>query len=321
MGGYRYGFNGQEKSTEVGNSNYTAEFWEYDSRIGRRWNLDPKPIEGISSYSVMGNNPISNIDPDGDLFFGLFGSTSEQRQAAKAFVKENGGEVRNRLSSNIHVNYDRQQLFSDESGNIGFEVINSDQHFKSNGLPETGSILLDNWNERRLEAFKQGRNLSVDADGNEQQEIFYDGIKPDYTIESFLIPVPKGLNLLYHGTVGGVLKTKLGVKVLGEAAKKLNTYTARAVEAGFAGNVSQRVKAGLFVQLNHNVPRLLNGKNWATLYSTGSATIIGRTWQNQAIGLGLLNTVGGGTLGALNYNKSINSPFSPYDPNLMYENP
>ena len=40
---YRYGFNGQEKDNEVygeGNS-YTAEFWEYDPRLGRRWNCDP----------------------------------------------------------------------------------------------------------------------------------------------------------------------------------------------------------------------------------------------------------------------------------------
>ncbi|WP_290711350.1 hypothetical protein, partial [Flavihumibacter sp. CACIAM 22H1] len=40
---YRYGFNGQEMSNEingVGNS-YTAEFWEYDPRLGRRWNIDP----------------------------------------------------------------------------------------------------------------------------------------------------------------------------------------------------------------------------------------------------------------------------------------
>ncbi|WP_147320148.1 RHS repeat-associated core domain-containing protein [Chitinophaga silvisoli] len=320
--GYRYGFNGQERSDDIkgeGNS-YTAQFWEYDPSTGRRWNLDPKPIEGISSYLVLGNNPISNIDPDGDLFFGLFGSTSEQRQAAKVFVKENGGEVRDRLSRNIHVNYDRQQLFSDESGNIGFEVINSNQHFKSNGLPETGSILLDNWNERRLEAFKLGRNLSIDEKGNEQQVIFYDGIKQDYTIESFLIPVPKGLNLLYHGTIGGVMKSELGKKVMGDAAKKLNTFTARAVEAGFTGTASKRVKAGFFVQLNHNIPRLLSGKNWSILYNSGKAAIVARTWQNQAIGLGLSNIVGGGALGTLNFNKSINSPLSPYDPNLMYKN-
>jgi hypothetical protein len=35
---YRYGFNGMEKDVEVaGNQNiYTAAFWEYDARLGRR---------------------------------------------------------------------------------------------------------------------------------------------------------------------------------------------------------------------------------------------------------------------------------------------
>ena len=65
---YRYGFNGQEKDDEIkgaGNS-YTAEFWEYDPRIGRRWNLDPKPTIGVSQYSTFSNNPIWFSDPLGD---------------------------------------------------------------------------------------------------------------------------------------------------------------------------------------------------------------------------------------------------------------
>lgn len=66
-GSYRYGFNGQEKSDEIageGNHN-TAEYWEYDTRIGRRWNLDPMPQISKSDYSVFSNNPIINIDPNG----------------------------------------------------------------------------------------------------------------------------------------------------------------------------------------------------------------------------------------------------------------
>jgi hypothetical protein len=65
---YRYGFNGQEKTDEIagaGNHN-TAEFWEYDTRIGRRWSLDPKPTVGISEYSVFKNSPILLFDPLGD---------------------------------------------------------------------------------------------------------------------------------------------------------------------------------------------------------------------------------------------------------------
>ena len=64
-GAYRYGFNGQEKSTEINPSgdHYTAEFWEYDSRIGRRWNRDR--VYKHSPYEVLGSNPIWNIDPNG----------------------------------------------------------------------------------------------------------------------------------------------------------------------------------------------------------------------------------------------------------------
>ncbi len=66
--GYRFGFNGQEKDNEIyGDGNATtALFWEYDPRIGRRWNLDPQPQESISDYTVLENSPLINIDILGD---------------------------------------------------------------------------------------------------------------------------------------------------------------------------------------------------------------------------------------------------------------
>jgi RHS repeat-associated protein len=62
---YRYGMNGQEKDDEIANGVYTAEYWEYDSRLGRRWNPDPvvKPFE--SPYACFRNNPIHYSDPSG----------------------------------------------------------------------------------------------------------------------------------------------------------------------------------------------------------------------------------------------------------------
>lgn len=67
-GQYRYGFNGQEQDDEVyenGNLN-TAEFWGYDTRLGRRWNLDIvlKPWE--TPYSTFGDNPILYQDLKGN---------------------------------------------------------------------------------------------------------------------------------------------------------------------------------------------------------------------------------------------------------------
>lgn len=63
---YRYGFNGQEKVDEIGTSHYTALYWEYDSKIGRRWNRDPVVKSWQSDYACFSNNPIMRIDPLGD---------------------------------------------------------------------------------------------------------------------------------------------------------------------------------------------------------------------------------------------------------------
>jgi hypothetical protein len=66
---YRYGFNGQMKSEEINGeeNHYTAEFWEYDSRTGRRWNLEPlaSQFPELSPYATNNNNPVLNSDPNG----------------------------------------------------------------------------------------------------------------------------------------------------------------------------------------------------------------------------------------------------------------
>lgn len=63
---YRYSINGQEKELELNENITTAEYWEYDSRIARRWNVDPVPDETQSPYAVFDNNPIAVTDVDGD---------------------------------------------------------------------------------------------------------------------------------------------------------------------------------------------------------------------------------------------------------------
>jgi hypothetical protein len=65
VGGYRYGMNGQEKDDEIFAGAMTAEFWEYDSRTGRRWNTDPISYPWQSPYATFNGNPIYYADPDG----------------------------------------------------------------------------------------------------------------------------------------------------------------------------------------------------------------------------------------------------------------
>lgn len=63
--GYRFTFQGQEGDDEISGvkgSHLTAEFWEYDSRVARRWNVDPVIKYHESSYSAFSLNPIRFID-------------------------------------------------------------------------------------------------------------------------------------------------------------------------------------------------------------------------------------------------------------------
>jgi hypothetical protein len=66
---YRYSINGQEKESELNENITTAQFWEYDSRIGRRWNIDPVTKDDESPYLTFGGNPIVMMDPDGDDWY------------------------------------------------------------------------------------------------------------------------------------------------------------------------------------------------------------------------------------------------------------
>ena len=68
MGGYRYFFNGQEADNEAlgDGASFSAEFWQYDSRLGKRWNVDPKNQRSNSVYSCFTNNPMWLVDADGD---------------------------------------------------------------------------------------------------------------------------------------------------------------------------------------------------------------------------------------------------------------
>ena len=49
-----------------GNGNLnTAEFWEYDPRLGRRWDVDPVVKSYEASYVAFSDNPLIYVDPTG----------------------------------------------------------------------------------------------------------------------------------------------------------------------------------------------------------------------------------------------------------------
>ena len=64
--GYKYSINGQEKSDELGENLTSALYWEYDSRISKRWNIDPKQKVNESPFLCFSGNPILLSDILGD---------------------------------------------------------------------------------------------------------------------------------------------------------------------------------------------------------------------------------------------------------------
>ena len=60
---YRYGMNSQEKVDEISGSgnHYTATHWEYDPRLGRRWNQDPKPNPTIISPKIIFRSQLNSV--------------------------------------------------------------------------------------------------------------------------------------------------------------------------------------------------------------------------------------------------------------------
>jgi len=89
---YEFGMNGQLKDDEVFEGAYSAEYWMYDSRLGRRWNIDPRPNPSISVYACFANNPIWFSDVYGDSAVGSSAPTQAEVQKGDGpyqFAKRN----------------------------------------------------------------------------------------------------------------------------------------------------------------------------------------------------------------------------------------
>ena len=99
---YRYGFNGQEKDNEVYGlgASYSAEFWQYDARLGRRWNLEPRPNPSISPFATFANNPIVYSDVLGDTVRGNNATSAERMLSTiqSSFSGDNAANLRNLFS-------------------------------------------------------------------------------------------------------------------------------------------------------------------------------------------------------------------------------
>jgi RHS repeat-associated protein len=101
----RHTYSGKEKDEETGYSYFGTRYYSSEESI---WlSVDPlsDKYPSMSAYMYVGGSPINIIDPDGNYLFGLFGSTKEQREAAKSFQSKHGGEIVNFHKKSICVSY------------------------------------------------------------------------------------------------------------------------------------------------------------------------------------------------------------------------
>jgi len=76
-------------------TDYTATFWEYDARLGRRWSVDPVVKHSESPYATFAGNPIWYNDPNGDDPGG--DGDKKNSDCAKCKAPTNGTEKNERL--------------------------------------------------------------------------------------------------------------------------------------------------------------------------------------------------------------------------------
>ena len=128
MGGYRYFFNGQEADNEVLGEgvSLTAEFWQYDSRLGRRWNVDPVFKEYESPYTCFAGNPV--------WFADRFG-------ADIGWVEDSDGNVfwdeKTNSLEDFNLNY---------ADKVGFQYVSDIDNYTSYSLPNgDGKLIMNRW--------------------------------------------------------------------------------------------------------------------------------------------------------------------------------
>jgi hypothetical protein len=281
-GRYVYGYNTQEKVDEVSGSgnHYTAEFWEYDTRVVTRWNVDPVTFPWQSPYVINNNNPIYYYDPNG--LWGKKGRAErKQIEAKKKLGDDRVGEVFNRNEG------------TDKKPDWGFHIFseNKDKHTRSDDSKGSDEIVLRAYKpEASIFSSKEYKNAQGGGGGNSNNTGF-GGFNQG--------------NVDFAGSVGGGLTTVFG------AASHYSGFIKAAGKIGGIGNAVTGLTYGHAVLTHQAKPaHHLDAAVTGALIVGGLVSIVVPPVAPYVIGIGF--GYGGGRLvGGEAFDNWFNSQFTP----------
>ena len=225
--GYRYGFNGQEKSSEISNNSTTAEFWQFDARIGRRWNVDPVIKDYESPYATFGNNPIWFADPDG--------CDTSKYISSKQTVDA------------IKISYDLiKKRLDDKKYSIGGDYTKEIQ----NSIDEYWNKNKDSWS---IEAYDEFRDQAFEYEKGLREVV--NGVKGESIFRDY------GAKILYNKNVSNDITVQATQKLINTK----NGELVKIMEAGLqalaiaSGSVGARVGSGPRGNVRTNPQVILSG--------------------------------------------------------------
>ena len=159
---YCYSINGQEKELELNENITTAEYWEYDSRTGRRWNVDPKLTIGVSTYATFLNNPIWYNDIKGDTIFrpAWMPHTFEDPLKMVLYKTPLGKQLLDEYSKSSKENIYFYAFDLDKSSknfkDDNQAIMNTVNDIQIKGtIDSKGNVVMNNWDEKAREGGEQ----------------------------------------------------------------------------------------------------------------------------------------------------------------------
>jgi hypothetical protein len=214
---YRYGFNGQEKSDDVTIGNTTAMYWEYDSRIGRRWNVDPVENVGESPYLCFSGSPLYKIDPLGNTPTDIVYQTK-------------GGKEIGRVADGS-----KRITVITVTGELAFGTLPSGDKFIIPGQDYDGKLVGTFENE---EDYQKSKNASQASVNNKEQPQKEDSKKQQSTSKKSE-PLISDKNGMILDRIGDVVDVSEGIA--GASAQR-NTNLARRSSGGGRASYASKAK-------------------------------------------------------------------------------